>query len=164
MSPKKDPKKAPVPAPPPSTFLGTIPKKKPASAAAAARAAGGPVPSRSRDSSVSSSRSTSESRGDKRQRNPSGATDLEAGPKKLRDTFDPQASAIPLGNQARNPPPSPTTSISTVQSEATEGGPVEDKEEGDELEAIKACMTSMGVQPPPAQVCRQFYFLLLLDV
>ena len=161
MSPKKDPRKAPVPAPPPADFLGTIPKKKPVSAAGAARAAGGPAPSRSRDSSVSSVRSAgSESRGDKRQRNPSGAMETGAGPKKQRDSkvFDPQASAKPLG-AARNPPPSPTTSVSTIHSEVTEGGPVEDKEVGDELEAIKACMTSMGVQnPAPVQVCSLFSF------
>ena len=147
MSPKRDPRRVPVPTPAPSSFLGTIPKK--GSAAAAARSAGGPVPARPQKETKP------EVRGDKRQRNSSGSTDL-AEAKKLRDgsKFDPKGEAVPLGG-ARHAPPSPTTSVSTIQSEITDGGVVEDKEVGDELEEIKACINQMKVKPMPlgTQVC-----------
>ena len=144
MAPKRDPRaKAPIPTPAPSSFLGTIPKKKPVSAASAARDAGAP----------SSTRTAREVRGDKRQRNSSGST--AADPKKLRDgaKFDPLTEAVPLGH--RHPPPSPTTSVSTVVSAVSDGGQVEDREVGDELEEIKACINQMEVKSLPLaiQVC-----------
>jgi len=166
MAPKRDPRKPPVPAPAPPGFLGA--KKKSISAAAAAKSAGGPQPrppgktpasatvtsASAAASSSSSSASSSETRGDKRQRNSSGPAELEA--KKQREAgFDPQASAVPLG-AARQPPPSPATSISTVHSEATDGGHVVDQEVGDELEQIKHCITQMdvGALPYAGQVCK----------
>ena len=145
MAPKRAPRKPPIPNPPPSEFLGNIPKKKTTSAASAARAAGGARPKEAK---------TQEVRGDKRQRNSSGSSAND--PKKLRDggKFDPKGEAVPLGGH-RQPPPSPTTSVSTVQSETTEGGPVEDREVGDELEEIKARINQMKVKPMPlaSQVC-----------
>ena len=173
MAPKRDPRKPPVPAPAPPGFLGA--KKKTISAAAAAKTAGAPQPrpapakvpaaatatSAASASASASSSSSSESRGDKRQRNSSGPSELEA--KKHREAgFDPQASAVPLG-AARNPPPSPATSISTVHSEVTDGGQVTDREVGDELEQIKHCITQMdvGALPYAGQVG---YFPLLLVI
>ena len=143
MAPKRDPRKPPVPAPAPADFLGA--KKKPTSAAGAAKSAGAPPPSRPKASATATSGADS----NKRQRNspgvPSGA---EA--KKSKEAYDPLAMAQPLG-AARNPPPSPTTSVSTVHSEVTDGGPgpVLDREVGDELEQIKACISGMDVQALP---------------
>ena len=145
MAPKRDPRRGPVPTPAPADFLGA--KKKPLSAAAPAKYAGGPQPSRATasksgtgPSSATSSAATSETRGDKRQRHSSGFTAGES--KKSKDSgYDPQAAAQPLG-AARNPlpPPSPTTSVSTVHSEVTDGGPgpIIDREVGNKLEEIKA--------------------------
>ena len=78
---------------------------------------------------------------------------MGAGPKKPKEAgYDPLAMAQPLG-QARNPnpPPSPTTSVSTVHSEATDGGPgpAMDKEVGDELAQIKECISGMDVNALP---------------
>ena len=175
MAPKRDPRRPPVPTPAPADFLGAK-KKKPLSAAAAAKSAGGSQPTR--PGSVKSSASatatpassaagsssapasasgspSAESRGDKRQRNSSGFnSDVDS--KKLREAYDPLASAQPLG-MARNPPPSPATSVSTIQSEVTDGGPgpIPDQEVGDELAQIKACINKMdvGALPYGGQVC-----------
>jgi hypothetical protein len=184
MAPKRDPRRPPVPTPAPADFLGAK-KKKPLSAAAAAKSAGGSQPTR--PGSVKSSASatatpassaagsssapaaagtssapasasgspSAESRGDKRQRNSSGFnSDVDS--KKLREAYDPLASAQPLGT-ARNPPPSPATSVSTIQSEVTDGGPgpIPDQEVGDELAQIKACINKMdvGALPYGGQVC-----------
>ena len=83
MGPKKDPRKPSVPTPAPADFIGAK-KKKPLSAATAAKSAGGPTPfcpatsyrpsksglaSAYSSSSAAGSPSTSEARGDKRQRN-----------------------------------------------------------------------------------------------
>jgi hypothetical protein len=70
--------------------------------------------------------------------------------KKLKEAYDPLAAAQPLG-AARNPPPSPATSVSTIQSEMTDGGPgpIPDQEVGDELAQIKACITQMDVGALP---------------
>ena len=146
MAPKRDPRKAPVPAPAPADFLGA--KKKPLSAAAAAKSAGGPPSSRpSQAASATITSGAAES--NKRQRNSPGEA-TGAGPKKHKEAYDPLAMAQPLG-AARNPPPSPTTSVSTVHSEVTDGGPgpVLDREVGDEREQIKACISGMEVQALP---------------
>jgi hypothetical protein len=128
-------------------FLGAIPKKKPASSAAAAKAAGGPKP-------APPPKTKPEVRGDKRQRNSSGASANT--PKKQKEEgqgFDPRAQATALGGRHRIPP-SPTTSISTVTSEVTDTGTIEDQEVGDELAGIKQCIANMQMDSVPAtKVC-----------
>ena len=147
MPPKKTTSKGPAPAPAPSEFLGAIPKKQ-ATAAAAAKAAGA-----TRHAQPPKAKTKPEVRGDKRQRNSSGASANT--PKKQKEVheFDPRSQATALGGRHRAPP-SPTTSISTIASEATDTGTVEDREVGDELAGIKKCIAEMQMNSVPAtQVC-----------
>ena len=149
MPPKKTTKAGPAPVP--SDFLGAVPKRQP-TAAAAAKAAGAPKPG-----PLPKTKTKQEVRGDKRQRNSSGASANT--PKKQRETHDPRAQATALGGRHRVPP-SPTTSISTIASEATDTGTVEDQEVGDELAGIKKCISDMQVGSVPApKVCILAAFL-----
>ena len=145
MPPKKTTNRAGAgPAPAPSDFLGAIPKKT--STAAAAKAAGAPKPG-------PPPKTKSEVRGDKRQRNSSGNSANIPKKQKEAKTYNPRDQATALGGRHRAPP-SPTTSISTVASEATDTGTVEDQEVGDELAGIKQCIKEMQVDSvPAAKVC-----------
>ena len=149
MAPKKDPRRQPIPTPAPAEFLGA--KKKPLSAAAAAKSAGGPPPARPSKSAPSSTVTSGAAESGKRQRNSSGLSgSTGAEPKKPKEAYDPLAMAQPLG-AARNPPPSPASSVSTVRSEVTDGGPgpILDHEVGDELQQIKDCISGMDVNALP---------------
>ena len=158
MPPKKaSTKPSSGPAPVPADFLGAIPKKT--SAAAAAKAAGAPRPQPT--TTKTKPKAKTEVRGDKRQRNSSGTSANSPKKQKEGHAFDPRAQAEALGGRHRQPP-SPTTSVSTITSEVTDTGTVEDQEEGDELAGIKQCIADMQMGSVPAtKVCNDILKLLI---
>jgi hypothetical protein len=145
MAPKRDPRKA-GPAPVPDSFLGATSKRT--SAASAAKAAGAPKPGTTRPRTGT----RDEVRADKRQRNSSGAAASDSKKLKGKQGFDPKGEAAPLGARRKERESSPTTSVSTVVSESTDCGTVEDKEVGDELQEIKQYIKDLHVEPQ-AKVC-----------